>query len=125
MLHVSCCAYTFTSVSPEPETIHAHPAKRALQKHAVSRASCCPFAPAALAYQSLMPIPPDAPEKVEASHLPGVAIEGKPLPTPEPLGLRLRPEAVSGVLMARALLGLGELDRVGGWWGKCVLLNAE
>ncbi|KAF5830849.1 hypothetical protein DUNSADRAFT_13950, partial [Dunaliella salina] len=65
----------------------------------------------ALAHQSLVPIPPGQPEKMGAHNLPGVAVEGVPLGTPDPVSLHASPEVVCGVLMARALLGRGDVDK--------------
>lgn len=61
-----------------------------------------------------MPIPIGPPEKINGQQRPGVVIDGVPVRTPEPANLRTPPEALSGVLLARALLGLGEVEKVSG-----------
>ena len=41
-----------------------------------------------------------------------MAVEGVPLRTPDPVEMHMCPEVVSGLLMAHAMLGLGEVDKV-------------
>jgi hypothetical protein len=111
------CAHTNTysrlcSTGLQDADAHVHTHTHT-HTHAYTHTQAHTHARAALAYKTLMPIPYGPADKISVQQRPGVHIEGVPLRTPDPVNLRTPPEAISGVLLARALLGLGELDKVG------------